>query len=276
MQCLDAFVNCCLRIVLLQVIRPHRLSSQGLTMPRRPELDDLLADSIVVLETLKEASSAVSAVPFLGAVIGTCVNLLKTIENVKSLDDRGKRLARRAADLAQYIEQRISHDVEAIDADLGQNLATLTITLERVQQDIEEQRKRKFRNRLLRYNSISRKLDEHMDALDRARDSFNVRYLRIQYHLFRKPELRLRAVKGDWIIQNEKAGEEWTADWGGRTVVVRRLQSSRAQQVRFSSIVSTFHPHVAQILGYSHSDVPEKFYVMETGERIMRYPPSKC
>lgn len=47
---------------------------------REAKTDDILAHTIIALETLKQVSGAVSAVPFLGAVVGSALSLICTVE----------------------------------------------------------------------------------------------------------------------------------------------------------------------------------------------------
>ncbi|EMD37454.1 hypothetical protein CERSUDRAFT_114098 [Gelatoporia subvermispora B] len=251
---------------------------------------DIVGGSVAVLETIKEISAAISVVPGLGAAIGASIILLKTIEKVTELNERSERLVRRTTELIQHIEQRISQDVGAIDSDLTRNLANLASTLQYIESDLQQRHKRRFTSRLLHYSSTSSKLDEHIDTIERARDSFNVwcilsldRKLNKQlqqthkqattddtgYHLFQRTELQLRSVRGRWYLSGSEAGEEWTGEWGGRAVAIRRFRGELALKEDPASLClrmpQIFHPYVAQVLGYSHPNITEKFYVIETG-----------
>ncbi|OCH85558.1 hypothetical protein OBBRIDRAFT_798021 [Obba rivulosa] len=93
---------------------------------------DTLGNSILIVETMKEISSAVAHAPGLGPVLGASLGLLKAVERVKGAEDRSRRLAGRAVEFMQYIEQRVLRDDGTIDDDVVDYLSALTYTIEQI------------------------------------------------------------------------------------------------------------------------------------------------
>ncbi|OCH89683.1 hypothetical protein OBBRIDRAFT_888228 [Obba rivulosa] len=261
-------------------------------MPHRHDdiTTDIINDSIVLLEALRDASNAVGLVPLLGTVVGAFLSVLQIIERVKAVQDRGSRLTKRVIGLAKHIVETLRSDPDAVDANLEANLSSLLSTLSHIYIDIEKRGKKNALSRFLRHGSFSDRLDEHIETLDSAWRSFDTCCLvslrqkmdrqvqhqqrqavfdEQQYRLFRPSDLRLRGISGSWYFSELSFGEEWRAEWKGRAVVVRVLGSgarlSTSASVICQSTPRIYHPHIAQILGYSHPDVPENFYVMEAG-----------
>ncbi|EMD31469.1 hypothetical protein CERSUDRAFT_119693 [Gelatoporia subvermispora B] len=252
--------------------------------------DDVLANSITILETLNQVSSAAGVVPLVGAIIATCVTVLQTIEKVKSIRDRADRLAKRITGLAEHIEHTIRSDTDAADASLETNLLMLLQTLERINRDITKLRTKKGFKLFLQQASLNDQLDDIVDNLDTAWRSFDTCCLiRLQqkmnhqaqdqqrqaiyddrqYRLFRPSDIRLREVSKPWNVSGIAYGEEWSGEWEGRAVAVRIIRGELSSDVSTALICRssprTYHPYVAQILGYSHPDIPERFYVLESG-----------
>ncbi|OCH88570.1 hypothetical protein OBBRIDRAFT_80989 [Obba rivulosa] len=257
---------------------------------------DVLGSTAVVLETMQQASTAVSAVPFLGAIIGSTLSLVQAAQKVKTDRERALRLAKRAADLVKHIEETIAVDPDASDERLKTNLAELLQTLKRISFDVEKQTTKKFWSRLLHQSSVSGMLDGHTDSLDAAWRSFDTiclivlqqklerqlqltreqnqtvqeqaMYDRDQYRLFRLDDVNLQAVRGIWVKGDITMGDEYQGEWQGRAVVVRRLRGAATNENPAAMVTRyprLFHPHIAQVFGYSHPAVADRFYVMETG-----------
>ncbi|KAH9949924.1 hypothetical protein B0H21DRAFT_725264 [Amylocystis lapponica] len=224
---------------------------------------DVLADTIVVLEVLQTASSAVCIAPFLGPIVGSVLSLVQTF-NIRATD--------------------LANDSAATD-ESSQRTSTLSSHL-----------KGNTFSRFLRHATIAEILDRELESLNDAWHSFDTACLIImqqkidrltrfsqdqavydaasQLRLFRFNDLKLHQVRGAWRASyGAPSCDEWEGEWDGRAVVVRMLRSAASGCTKTnkdlallaSSIPRVHHPHVGQILGYSHPTLRERFYVLETG-----------
>ncbi|OCH89691.1 hypothetical protein OBBRIDRAFT_794020 [Obba rivulosa] len=269
---------------------------------------DILGNSIVVLETMREVSSAIPAIPLLGAVLGTAISLIRTMEKVQDAHERSIRLGKRAADLISHVHDAVARDLEGADESIITNLRSLTETLTVIRDDIEKLRKKKWFTRFLRHQSLSDSLDMHVETLDYAWRSFDTcclitlrqrlerqskhseeliarvgelthhtqrssMYDDQQLRLFRWHEVRLDRPRGLWHLRDTANGTEHEGEWSGRAIAIRLLHPDSTCQdpadcVKHMSRIR--HPFIAQIFGYSHPLTPEKFYVLEIGSRTLR------
>ncbi|OBZ66320.1 hypothetical protein A0H81_13855 [Grifola frondosa] len=135
--------------------------------------NDVLAGAVVTLQVLKGTSSAMSAVPFLGAVLNSALAIVETIENVRGSRERRINLAKRASDLAEHVEKTCSANLDAVDDALKENLGTLATVFALIQRSIEKLARRRFVKRVVRQGTISDVLDKHLEELNSAWRSFD-------------------------------------------------------------------------------------------------------
>ncbi|EMD33252.1 hypothetical protein CERSUDRAFT_118292 [Gelatoporia subvermispora B] len=266
---------------------------------------DILGNCIVTVEALKDSSSAISSVPFMGAIFAAALGLLRTIEKVNDAQDRGMRLAQQITHLIEHIDKSIAQDVGLMDTNLNNELNLLADTLRCIRIDLEKQRTRKFYHRLLRISSISSKLADYQETLNSSWHSFDACWFRSlgrklekqaqhgkalegkleaqeklmreqalydehQFRLFRWCDLRLRDERGKWYLSDTASGSSLLAEWQGGAVEVRRFQVLEGTTGKVCVLCpfqmpSLAHPRVAQVLGYSNPGSQERFYVMTTG-----------
>ncbi|OCH92196.1 hypothetical protein OBBRIDRAFT_727299 [Obba rivulosa] len=244
--------------------------------------DDALAHAISLLEVSKEVSSAISSVPFLGAVIGSALSLISTIEKVRGDKERCTRLTRRVVNLLKDVEHSISTEPDAVDDYLMAQLALLQSVLTGMQASLLAIAKRTAARRFLHRGSIAATLDEHLDTIDETSRSFNAKkatelatnlmtFDKDQLRLFRFAEIRLERVSGSWQARSGISGDEWEGEWNGRLVTIRVLRPEHSEEVGvealviFSMLMSSRHPYLTQLLGRSHPTEPQKFLVIEKG-----------
>ncbi|KAI0787288.1 hypothetical protein C8Q74DRAFT_595226 [Fomes fomentarius] len=254
---------------------------------RLPQLTrgDALANAISILEVLQATSSVIANAPFVGSIVGAALGLAKTVERVNGTRERYVRLARRAAELARHIEESIKSDPYLIDHNLQIQLVALHDLLIRIQRDVEKHLRRRPLSRLLYQSSMAATLDDYVDALDSAWRTFDTACLfalrmkmerqaiyddQSQLRLFRWSDLRCLKVRGKYRVSCYDVGEEWEGKWDGRTVIVRTIRQSRPSEgCDYTSLVkyhpNLHHPYVAQVIGYSHPSLAERFYVMDAG-----------
>ncbi|EMD33243.1 hypothetical protein CERSUDRAFT_118277 [Gelatoporia subvermispora B] len=252
---------------------------------------DVLGNAITVLEALKDASDAISAVPCLGAVFAAALGLLQTIERMNTSNERCKRLALRAQELAEYIEKRIAQNVDGVDEDLTANLNKLCALLRSIQTDVESLNRRKLFVKLLQSSSIAGKLDDHIAALDSAWRSFDAccllsidrklneqknlalsqRLYDDEYRVFRYPDLIPFEACDDFLPEDGYPHGAMLAHWGNQVVVKRILRAHNAERPDVKAICKRYppvtHPRIAKVLGYSDSILEEPYYVIYTEGR---------
>ncbi|EMD39371.1 hypothetical protein CERSUDRAFT_82104 [Gelatoporia subvermispora B] len=183
-----------------------------------------------------------------------------------------------------------------MDEHLERNLTELLGTLCRIDEEVYTLTRMNRMSRFIHRGSISTSLDEHLETLDAASNSFNTacliairlkmsslaNYGDYQLRLFRWCDLRLQSVPGrTWTVtrhaQSEVAGYEWDGEWDGRAVAVRVVHpkySGRKDAIKTCLGIAPLchHPYVAQVFGYSHPSSSEKFYVLERGSvNILKY-----
>ncbi|OCH86536.1 hypothetical protein OBBRIDRAFT_220813 [Obba rivulosa] len=134
--------------------------------------EDVIAHSIFVLETFKEISGTIGSVPFLGAVIGSALSLIKTIDAVKTDKERRVRLVRRVSKLLQDIQEAVAANPDVSDGNLLANLAVLQSTLTSIQVDLEALIGKSALSRWVHRGALAAKLDEHIGTVDEASRSF--------------------------------------------------------------------------------------------------------
>ena len=109
-------------------------------------------------------------------------------------------------------------------------------------------------------------------------------------------------------MQGNHVGDEWEAQWDGRAVIVRtvtkrslvniiclllRLRLTSSVQAEHRSLVtyhpnlwvhirrwdltwpdtlvSSHHPQIAQVIGYSHPSLSDRFYVVDAGTALVQF-----
>ncbi|KAI0331817.1 hypothetical protein GY45DRAFT_546077 [Cubamyces sp. BRFM 1775] len=258
----------------------------SLRIGRKGQSGDALAAIVTALEVLQEASNAVVAVPFLGSIIGAALGIARTVERIRSDKERFVRLARRVSEFSRHIEESLASDPQAVDDNLKVNLIEIQVLLTRIRNDVEVELKRKPLSRFLLQSSIAEMLDDRMDALDSAWRAFDTACLialrtklerqamyddRSQLRLFRWSDLRCLKVRGRHRVGGQVVGEEWEGNWQGRAVVIRTVKrrASPEAEVGPEAMVTYYpkihHPYLAQVVGYSHPALEDRFYVMDTG-----------
>ncbi|KAI0351734.1 hypothetical protein OH77DRAFT_1410549 [Trametes cingulata] len=233
-----------------------------------------LATIISTLEVLREASDVIVAFPYLGHILGAALGIARTVEKIRGDKERYVRLARRAAELSQHVTESIESDPSSVNENLRRNLKNLQLLLQRIGEDVESHLKRTALSRFLLQASIAQLLEDRMDQLDSAWRAFDVcgepsRSLywtlisaETDLRLFRWSDLRCHKVRGTYRLDGIEVGEEWEGRWDGRAIVVRTIRPSAMSQVLLRY---RHHPYLAQVVGYSHPSLSEKFYVMDTG-----------
>ncbi|KAH9885817.1 hypothetical protein C8Q73DRAFT_296912 [Cubamyces lactineus] len=276
----------------------------SLRIVRKGQSGDALAVIVSALEVVQEASSAVAAVPFLGSIIGAALGIARTVEKIRSDRERYVRLARRVSEFSRHIEESLASDPQAVDDNLKVNLIEIQVLLTRIRNDVEAELKRKPLSRFLLQSSIADMLDDRMDELDSAWRAFDTACLialrmklerqamyddHSQLRLFRWSDLRCLKVRGSYSVRGQAIGEEWEGRWGGRAVVIRTVKgrASSGAEICPEAMVTYYpkmyfdlsryargtltvlpirhHPYLAQVVGYSHPALEDRFYVMDTG-----------
>ncbi|CCM01399.1 uncharacterized protein FIBRA_03450 [Fibroporia radiculosa] len=149
------------------------LSTSNAAMPfplsfRRVQSDEIFDGVTITLEAIQDASSTLGVFPFLGIIATAALGIVRTLQKVSDDRERSIRLAQRAADLVQHVQQAVSQDPEAIGVVLSENLTRLYTTLASIQSNLEKDLDQRSLVRFLRNSKMSKKLDGHIEALDRA------------------------------------------------------------------------------------------------------------
>ncbi|OCH91572.1 hypothetical protein OBBRIDRAFT_792170 [Obba rivulosa] len=253
-------------------------------MPHRLNKIDAPAHITSALEVMKEASGAIP-VPMLSPILSSILSIVQTVETIKGDKERCIRLAKRAFDLAERVQEALSAETGAIDHRLSDELAGIFTLLTRIQADLEKWSKEKTWVRILHRGTVSERLDEHVDSLDGAWRSFTALSLNAlqrklnaqaiydpitQLRLFRWNDLRLNGrVRKEITVNMSNVQDEWEGEYNGNKVVVRMFAHEDGYKQFLTRLASEasrlWHPNVAQTFGYSHPDVPQRFTVLESG-----------
>ncbi|EMD40835.1 hypothetical protein CERSUDRAFT_103215, partial [Gelatoporia subvermispora B] len=248
-------------------------------------IDDALAHTIAVLELSKDASATISSVPFLGAVIGAALSLIKTIEKVLADKERCSRLTRKVVNLLKDVEFAISMSPNAIDGALMASLVNIQSMLTKIQADLVALMGKSAAYRFIHQGSVATALDRHLDTVDEAARSFNRAFLisirqqtaelsnelvtfdKDQLRLFRFAEIELKRVTGRWSSRLGISCDEWEGHWHGRLVAIRLLRPEHSEENDLIALINTSppcrHPYIAQVLGRSHPSEYQRFLVIE-------------
>ncbi|KAH9925589.1 uncharacterized protein BXZ73DRAFT_78931 [Epithele typhae] len=154
--------------------------------------DDVLANSITILEALKDAASAVGVVPFLGGIIATALGIAKAVEQSRANTDAFVFVAERAATLAEYVQEKtlgsnggtISTDMQVILQELHRSVLpscswnSLVIlsghsALVKVQHTVNRELQRGRIHRFFRRAKLRGKAQECLQKLEDAWHSFD-------------------------------------------------------------------------------------------------------
>ncbi|KAI0635567.1 hypothetical protein C8Q77DRAFT_577303 [Trametes polyzona] len=248
-------------------IQTKRLMMPSLRLLRRMSSGDVIAATISSLELLKETSNTIAVVPFLGDIIGVVLGIAKTVERIRGDRERYIRLARCASELLRHIEDTITADPDTVDDKLRRNLEELHALLVRIEIDIQTQLGRSPLARLLLQASTTQMLEDRTHQLECAWRAFDTACLidlrmkaatqaiydpRTQLRLFRRNEIKCYRVRGTYQVAGRDIGEEWEV-------------STHHHDSLVTYYPNIHHPYIAQVIGYSHPSIPERFYVMDTG-----------
>jgi len=78
-------------------------------------MNNALSATLIVLQGLKAASSAVPAAPYLGMVAEAGISLVKTIQKVRDDKDRAVRVGKRVESLVKHIFDSVNADTTAVN-----------------------------------------------------------------------------------------------------------------------------------------------------------------
>ncbi|KAI0671370.1 hypothetical protein C8Q78DRAFT_973142 [Trametes maxima] len=254
----------------------------ALRLIRQVAPSDVLAVTICSLEVLQETSDAITIVPFLGNIVGAALGIARTVERLRGDKDRFVRLARRVSELSRHIDESVAADPEAIDDNPKVNLIELQTLFTRIREDVETYSRRSSLSRFFLQSSIADLIDDRMDQLDSVWRAFDVSpFYRILLcpvdsvvnmldclRLFRWSDLRCLRVRGTYSVSGHVVGHEWEGKWDGRAVVIRTVRERPETHWLGLSLSCRHHPYVAQVIGYSHPALSERFYVMDAGTSV--------
>ncbi|EMD35178.1 hypothetical protein CERSUDRAFT_97101 [Gelatoporia subvermispora B] len=140
-------------------------------MLRRLNNADAFAHLVSALEVMKEASSAIKVL-LLSPTIASILSIVKTVETFKKDKQRCIRLAKRAFELAERVNDTMRAESNAIDDKLSIELRKLHNIVAHIQTDLDKWANYKTWVLFLRRGTLSDMLDEHFDAIDGAWRSF--------------------------------------------------------------------------------------------------------
>ncbi|OCH87102.1 hypothetical protein OBBRIDRAFT_827907, partial [Obba rivulosa] len=213
---------------------------------------DALAHIISALEIMKEASGAVP-VPILSPIIGSILSIVQTVEKLKGDKKLCVRLARRALDLAERVQETISAEIDAVDGQLAGDLAKLLAFVSRIQVDLGEWSREKAWMRAVRRGTLSELLDEHFDGLEvpGARSLYALSMNALHKKLNAQSRQLDAQALYDPMTQLD-VRDAWEGEYNGNKVIVRRC-----------------HPNVMRIFGYSH---PDEYSVLLCWSQVVHVP----
>ncbi|KAH9916422.1 uncharacterized protein BXZ73DRAFT_105859 [Epithele typhae] len=140
--------------------------------------DDVLANSITILEALKDAASAVGAVPFLGGIIAAALGIAKAVEQSRANTDAFVSVAERAVALAEYVQKKtLGSNGGTIGVDMQVILLELHSALVKVQDAVKRELEKGRFNRFFRRAKLHGKAQECLLKLDDAWRSFDTAIL---------------------------------------------------------------------------------------------------
>ncbi|EMD39307.1 hypothetical protein CERSUDRAFT_72475 [Gelatoporia subvermispora B] len=119
---------------------------------------DFIPNAIAVLEALNNVSNAITAVPFLSAVLNPILGILNTIQAVCAKREAARFLAKDGADL--------------VDHDLDEHCAKLELALNGIFEDIQKLAESSTTSRIYRRCSLAAKPDGCIADIEDARRSF--------------------------------------------------------------------------------------------------------
>ncbi|TFK80630.1 hypothetical protein K466DRAFT_503588 [Polyporus arcularius HHB13444] len=255
---------------------------------RRFATGDVLANIICTLEVLQATSNVAINVPFLNVICGSVLGLARAVE-ASGDKERFVRLARRAAELSLHIEESVESDPHAIGEALQSSLTQLHGLLSRIRSDVEKELRRTSLDRFFHRASIATILDNHIDALDSAWRAFDTACL-----IALRTKMERQATYDDrsqgsgtavpWLC--ERSDSQSQTRYVVSIPCLLPLTDLQADQADYNTLVTYYpnvyvlpwrdlgplihleprhHPYVAQVLGYSHPSLSERFYVMDTG-----------
>ncbi|EMD31532.1 hypothetical protein CERSUDRAFT_119747 [Gelatoporia subvermispora B] len=271
------------------------------TMSRKKEvIRDILGAVSGIISCLKDVSDATSSVPAVGAALAAASHIFKTIDGVQKLDDRYVTLAKKIDSLAECVKIAEGDDPNNVDPVLRKELGKLLDLFKEIEVDIKKESSMNFIVRILCHSSMSGRFDDHTEALEGACQRFYL-YTNVRLHvgmnalrrmaegcigspegpvergkrkllLIRDDHIVLESVAEDWYQAGLSSGKTWLGSWNNRAVAVRVLKPKEAHELAdpealVEKMNHVYHPHIAQVLGYSHPSNPNRFYVVETGSK---------
>ncbi|KAH9948387.1 hypothetical protein B0H21DRAFT_243013 [Amylocystis lapponica] len=145
---------------------------------------DVCSNLLTVLQQMQDVLSVAPFVPYLGLALSSAMGVVDVVKQMNLNQSRAKGIAQRVKDLKKTVSHTRHDEMEPL---LKENIDELKSTLEDIHCDIEKQTKKTRLYRLVHVASISKKLDEHLEMLEYARQKFEVSSLiamqqRIEYH----------------------------------------------------------------------------------------------
>ncbi|KAH9920522.1 uncharacterized protein BXZ73DRAFT_104646 [Epithele typhae] len=251
--------------------------------------DDVLATIIIGLEATRDGVDGLSAVPFLGGIVGAVLGIAKAAQQVGSTQDDFLQVAERADSLVKHIQKQVErlnpHDT--VD-DIETNLSTLFATMSSIRQTVERQVERGVLDRFMHRSSISSELKKCVYSLDSAWRSFDTAMLlsvhrKLETHSTHDPQLKVRRLfwddlqlddnRGSYYLNEDLEGEEFLGRLNQRPVIIRTItkKDGKPKEEYYQEVVK-YHPdtdgphaRIAQVLGVAHPCLDRPFYVLEAG-----------
>ncbi|KAH9925587.1 uncharacterized protein BXZ73DRAFT_78929 [Epithele typhae] len=257
----------------------------------RSAADDVLANSITILEALKDAASAVGAVPFLGGIVATALGIAKAVEQSRANTDAFVSVAERAATLAEYVQKKtLGLNGGTIGVDMQVILLELHSALVKVQDAVKRELEKGRFNRFFRRAKLRGKAQECLLKLDDAWRSFDVGVTAILVRLERQVELLKSQVEsqapfepGSLMlsdIQRTEAhtkipyrtrthhGYQYSAILGTRPVTVRtyghKLKDNVFESIQiYSENNHEYHETFSNVIAMARPQAGTQFYILD-------------
>ncbi|KAH9920528.1 uncharacterized protein BXZ73DRAFT_104653 [Epithele typhae] len=272
-----------------RLLRARRPPLPNALRVQRVGRHDVLATIIIGLEATRDGVDGLSAVPFLGGIVGAVLGIAKAAQQVGSTQDDFLQVAERADSLVKHIQKQVErlnpHDT--VD-DIETNLSTLLATMSSIRQTVESQVERGVLDRFMHRSSISSELKKCVYSLDSAWRSFDTAMLlsvhrKLETHSTHDPQLKVRRLfwddlqlddnRGSYYLNEDLEGEEFLGRLNQRPVIIRTItkKDGKPKEEYYQEVVK-YHPdtdgpyaRIAQVLGVAHPCLDRPFYVLEAG-----------
>ncbi|EMD39412.1 hypothetical protein CERSUDRAFT_82130 [Gelatoporia subvermispora B] len=209
-------------------------------MPR-PSSDDVLSHSIAALRIFKEASSAISAVPVLSAVVGAVLEVVETIEAVKHNKEQCNQLKERVIELGNELKEDFEEYRDALDPSINVQLAQMLSKLDGIKIDIDRLSRKRYVSRWAHQGSIRTMVEKHLQTVEQISHKYvrnilktlvktgsqQATYTNDHHRYFRDCDLELGRTR-ELLVQRDIYSEQRIAEYNGRVVAVRYLHPGRS------------------------------------------------